>query len=101
MAPGLFLEACLMDKVHGKKVARLLNADNFALEPRESRLRRAAAHQDLRLEKCRLRNPLALGYGLYRIIDPYANVLIAGDGGFNGGYSLTLDDVEEWLAATE
>lgn len=53
----------------------------------ENRLRRAAQRQGLRLEKSPLRDPRALGYGTYRLADPYA------DDDTGRGYGLRLRDV--------
>jgi len=62
---------------------------------RENRLRRAAARQGLRLEKSRRRDPRALDYGTYQLVNPFNNTLVAGN--LNQGYGLTLDDVERAL----
>ena len=62
---------------------------------RENRLRRMAERQGFRLVKSRRRDPLAVGYGRYRIE--------TGDGieatGFDSpmGWGLTLDEAEERL----
>jgi hypothetical protein len=70
---------------------------------RENRLRRMATRQGFRLEKSRRRDPMALDYGLYYIID--------GPAGQRGGanwrsrelvtseYGFTLDEVERWLSS--
>ncbi len=62
---------------------------------RENRLRRAAERQGLALEKSRARDPRALGYGRWRIVDPFMGVVVAGGGRCD--YSLTLDEVEAYL----
>lgn len=49
---------------------------------RENRLRRMAARQGLTLQKSRLRDPRAIGYGLYQLGDRQG---------------LTLDQVEKQL----
>lgn len=60
---------------------------------RENRLRRAAERQGLRLEKSRRRDPRALGYGTYQLVDPYnSNAVVASR--LPDGYGLDLDDVE-------
>ena len=77
---------------------------------RENRLRRAVARQGFRLTKSRRRDPFALDYGRYAILD---------EGGFpqhrmgssmecfdeeglpylaRSVHALTLDEVEEWVA---
>jgi hypothetical protein len=58
---------------------------------RENRLRRAAVRQGYRLVKSRRRDPRALDYGMYWIVNE-ANVIEAGH---NQG--LNLDEVEAWL----
>ena len=63
---------------------------------RENRVRRAVERRGLRLVKSRRRDPMAVGYGKYRIE--------TGDGieaiGFDStmGWGLTLDEVEDRLA---
>jgi hypothetical protein len=52
---------------------------------REIRLRRTAERRGHRLERCRRRDPWAVGYGKYRLCP--------------GPYTLTLDDVETALSA--
>ena len=66
---------------------------------RENRLRRMAARQGLALRKSRRRDPRAVDYGTYWIIDPYRSVLVWGN--TNTGYGLTLDDVEAWLTKAD
>jgi hypothetical protein len=61
---------------------------------RENRLRRMAERQGLWLEKCRRRDPLALGYGTYQVVSDQGEI-VAGEIGT--GYGLTLDDVEHYL----
>jgi hypothetical protein len=61
----------------------------------EARLRRAAERQGLMLEKSRRRDPRAIDYGMYRILDPRRNVIVFG--AHPHDYSLTLGEVEDWL----
>jgi hypothetical protein len=67
-----------------------------AFKIRENRLRRAAERQELRLVKSPRRDPNALGYGRWAIIDPE-------DGGTMhshapwGIHVLSLDEVEHYL----
>jgi hypothetical protein len=56
---------------------------------RENRLRRMADRQGLRLVKSRRRDPRAIGYGTYTLIDLTDNTTV-GDG-------MTIDDVERAL----
>jgi hypothetical protein len=61
---------------------------------RENRLRRMAERQGLRLVKSRRRDPRALGYGGYMIVDPHRDAAVAGA---LGARSLDLDEVERFL----
>jgi len=58
---------------------------------RENRLRRMASRQGLRLEKSRQRDPMALDYGKYRLVNgPPGHIhIFIGQG--------DLDQVAEWL----
>ena len=58
---------------------------------RENRIRRIASRQGLRLEKSRQRNPMALDYGKYRLVNgPPGHIYVfIGQG--------DLDQIEEWL----
>lgn len=58
---------------------------------RENRLRRMASRQGLRLEKSRQRDPMALDYGKYRLVNgrPGHIYVFIGQG--------DIDQVEEWL----
>jgi hypothetical protein len=66
---------------------------------RENRLRRVAERRGLRLEKSRRRDPNAIGFGGYMLVDTCRNFLVLGGGAF--GYSATLDDVESYLDGDE
>lgn len=62
---------------------------------RENRLRRMADRQRVVIHKSRTRDPRAVDYGGFMIIDGDSNsVLIGGD---PYPYSATLDDIEAWL----
>jgi hypothetical protein len=63
---------------------------------RENRLRRMAERQGLRLEKSRLRDPRALGYGGYMLIGVKSNLVMYGDQPYP--YGCTLDDIAWYLA---
>jgi hypothetical protein len=65
---------------------------------RENRLRRMAERQGYALKKSRRRDPRALDYGAWYVIDPLLNVMVAG-GNVPGG--LSLDDVEAFLTDVE
>jgi hypothetical protein len=67
---------------------------------RENKARRAARRQGYELRKSRRRDPLAIDYGTYGLVDRSAGnsgVLVAGG---ETGYGMTLDDVEGWLNPT-
>jgi hypothetical protein len=64
---------------------------------RENRLRRMAARQGLALQKSPRRDPHALGYGTYRLIDAATKAVVAMDRNLHSGYGLDLDDVERRL----
>jgi len=53
------------------------------------------ARRGFLLQKSRRRDPRALDYGLYRIVDPERKLVVAGSGRFER--EMTLDDVEAWL----
>jgi hypothetical protein len=56
----------------------------------ENRLRRMAERQGLRLQKSRRRDPLALDFGVYVLIDNATGVAVAGE-------SRSLPDIERYL----
>ena len=62
---------------------------------RELRLRRMAARQGLRLEKSRRRDPRAMDFGRYMLVDTFTNTIVAGE--LNTPRALDLDDVEAYL----
>lgn len=59
---------------------------------RENKLRRMAQRQGYQLMKSRRRDPRAVDYGRWLIVDPTRNAIVAGEPGY-----WTLDDVEGWL----
>lgn len=63
---------------------------------RENRLRRVAARRGLILQKSRRRDPQALDYGAYWLIDAESNRLIFGD-----QWGTDLDGIEEFLSPEE
>ncbi len=67
-----------------------------SIKVRENRLRRMARRQGLRLVKSRRRDPLAIGYGLYRVetADGAEPKRFAS----TTGWGLTLDEAEERLS---
>lgn len=67
------------------------------LKVRENRLRRAADRQGLRLAKSRSRDPNAIDYGLYALIDIQRNFAVNPAIAGRWVCSWTLDAVEEYL----
>jgi len=63
---------------------------------REARLRRMARRRGLQLVKSRRRDPMAVDYGGYMILDPDRNWIVAGE--LDSPRAMSLDEVEEWLA---
>jgi hypothetical protein len=63
---------------------------------RENRARRVAERRGLTLSRCRRRDPLALGFGLYKVLDTSTGQSVFGDG--PGGFAATLDEVETFLS---
>jgi hypothetical protein len=61
----------------------------------ENRLRRAASRQGLALQKSRLRDPRAIGYGTYMLTDQDNGNVVAQ--GSRRGYGLHLEDVAQYL----
>lgn len=65
---------------------------------REVRLRRMAERQGLALHKSKRRDPNALGYGCWMIVDPFnSNGVVADSAGPTGEPSMDLDEVEAYL----
>lgn len=62
---------------------------------RENRLRRAAERQGLRLVKSRRRDPRAIGFGGFMLVDVATNSAVAGE--VDSARALDLDQVENHL----
>lgn len=62
---------------------------------RENRIRRAAVRQGLRVEKSRVRDPRAIGWGTYQVVTSDTGKIKKQ--GLPSGYGLTLDEVEAFL----
>jgi len=63
---------------------------------REARLRRKAVRQGFWLRKSRRRDPQAMDYGQFLVVDPDTNTISAWNA--YGGEWMSLDEVEEFLA---
>lgn len=61
------------------------------MKVRENRLRRAAKRQGLHLCKSGRRDPRAIDYGRFWLLEPSSNIIIAG-----GKFELDIDDLEEF-----
>jgi hypothetical protein len=68
------------------------DTDDNTEKVRANRLRRMAQRQGLVLQKSRRRDPRAIDYGRWLIVDPNRNAIVAGEPG-----RWTLDDVERFL----
>ena len=66
-----------------------------AEKTRETRLRRMAERQGLKLEKSRRRDHHAWDYGMFMILSAENNGVVAGTVAGRPGF--TIDDVEEYL----
>lgn len=64
---------------------------------REKRLRRMAKRQGLEVRRVRRFDPLAVDYGKYAVIDPYANAAVFGLD-HRGMPSADLDEIEDFLS---
>mgnify|MGYP000956423648 CR=1 FL=1 len=62
---------------------------------RENRIRRIAERRGLRLEKSRRRDPHAIDFGGYMLIDAHKNQVVMGATNF--AYDANLDEIEGFL----
>ena len=62
----------------------------------ENQVRRSLQQQGLALQKCRSRNFEVPSHGLYRVIDPNSNTIVAGGSPLD--FSMTLADIEGFLS---
>jgi hypothetical protein len=67
---------------------------------RENRFRRTLVRRGFRLEKSHVRDPHALGFGGFQILDSWSGNLVEGYGG-GYQYTMSLDDVEKWLGRAQ
>ena len=64
---------------------------------RENRLRRVAERRGLKLVKCPRRDPGALDYGTFALVNAQ-NLIVFGGGGVGPyGYAASLEDIEAHL----
>lgn len=61
----------------------------------EDRVRRMARRQGLVLSRCRMRDPLGVGFGRYKISDESGRVVFGVDA--SGRHAATLDEIEGYL----
>jgi len=66
---------------------------------RENKLRRMADRQGLQLIKSRRRDPRAIDYGGYMLIEARTNAIVLG--GTPSAYCATIDDVEKFLTGDD
>jgi hypothetical protein len=62
---------------------------------RENRARRAAERQGLKLRKSGRRDPRALDYGMFCLVDENTNSIVFGVA--SGRFDASLEDVERYL----
>lgn len=62
---------------------------------KENRLRRIAERRGMKIEKSRRRDPKAIDFGGYMLIDVSTNAVITGGSPYP--YSASIEDVEEYL----
>jgi hypothetical protein len=79
-----------------KRAATRTVAESVAAKTRENRLRRMADRQGFVLRKSRRRDPQALDFGTYQLVD-LDNDIVLGDGAVFSGFGCDLDEIEEWL----
>ena len=73
--------------------------DSTASKVQENALRRLAERRGFQIVKSRSRDPRALDYGRYKIVEVATGITVAGDNG-RGGCAYTFDQAEEYLAAS-
>lgn len=81
------------DTPSADEIAVMTDQDRKVLE---NRLRRAADRQGLTLEKSRLRDPRAIGFGTFRLVDQQTGKVVLSDDP-RSGYGVGLHDVARHL----
>jgi len=64
---------------------------------RENRLRRMADRQGFRLQKSGARDPRALTFGGYQLVDLQGNEVHGGEGNVGRGFAASLEEIERFL----
>lgn len=77
------------------KGAAMQMATDQSEKVRENRLRAMAERQGLKLSKSRRRDPRAMDFGGWMIVDSFTNSIVAGE--LNSPRALSLDEVEAYL----
>ncbi len=88
------VDFCKQVAEHLEQVREAFAFTGAELDVAERLARRRVKSHGLTLCKSRRRDPQALDYGNYWIIDPDTNTLVAGD-----QFGMTIGDVIEWLDA--
>jgi hypothetical protein len=76
---------------HGGMTSRDVSTNE---RTQEARVRRKAARQALAVQRSRRRDPRAVDYGLYCVVDVRTKAVVAGT---QEACSMTLDEVERYL----
>ena len=63
----------------------------------ENRLRRMADRRGLKLVKSRARDPHALTYGGYHLINLGSDEVVCGSGNVNRNFAASLQEIEDYL----
>ncbi len=82
-----------------RSIVSSITTDDVAVQEdkvRENRLRRMAERQGLVLRKSRRRDPRALDYGGYWLMEPKRRAVQVG-----GEYGVNLDDIERYLTGED
>lgn len=69
----------------------------MSADVRENRLRNMAKRQGLLLQKSRRRDPRAVDFGGYMLVDIVTNGVVLGSGNFQ--YQADIDEVERYLTS--
>ncbi|MBN9053121.1 MAG: hypothetical protein J0H80_04940 [Rhizobiales bacterium] len=68
------------------------------MKVRENKLRRMAERQGMILQKSRRRDPRAIDFGGYMLVDAKTNAVVMGAD--PNAYSATIEQVEAWLSGS-